>query len=451
MLESVTRIPVLFIVNPEGAIGGPQAAKEWFDNVTNSIKSSLEKCCKEVEFTYYYVRDIDDLKVAISKETNAPGYMVFVLNCISGLLKPIIETRKPLILVNETYGGSGDYVLEYGEAVEKGYPVIGVSTRNPYDPVLLRRIVNYIVLLIKLRRSKILLIVPKAAKYYLRLEYPLSVDVYSLLKQLSAVTGASYIVMDSEEFKNQYYSKVNSIEAEEVAKKWIKESAENLEKDYDEILRSAKLYLAIRKAAEEEKANIVALDCIVLRNTGELDAWPCLTYMQLWYDGLIPVCEADVSSAIVIMIGKYLLNVNGFITDPAVDELRNEIVYYHCYAPTNPLGGIKPEYTYVITPAHLGEKKASQRVLFKPGVKLTAVGLSLDEKTLTIHTSDLISLEESIHACSNKLVASANVRRIVLNWKHRSGWHRVLFIGDYRDEFINAARLLGLRVLEEDK
>ncbi|MEM0005168.1 MAG: hypothetical protein QXE10_06095 [Desulfurococcaceae archaeon] len=451
MCGSVTRIPVLFIVNPEGAIGGPQAAREWFDKVTNSIKSSLEKCCNEVEFSYYYVRDIDDLREMLYKEENAPGYLVFVLNCISGLLRPIIEMRKPLILVNETYGGSGDYVLEYSEAIEKGYPVIGVSTREPQDPILLRRMVNYLILLDELRRTRVLFIVPKAVNYYLNLEYPLSVDVYGLLKQLSAVTGASYIVMNSEEFREKFYSKVDSAEADEVAKKWIMNSAVNLEKDYNEILRSAKLYLAIKKAAEEKKANVIALDCIVLRNTGELDAWPCLAYMQLWYDGLIPVCEADVSSAIVIMIGKYLLNVNGFITDPAVDELRNEIIYYHCYAPTNPLGGIKPEYSYVITPAHLGEKKASQRVLFKPGVKLTAVGLSLDEKTLTIHTSELINLEESIHACSNKLVASTNVRKIVLNWKRRSGWHRVLFIGDYREEFINAARLLGLRVLEEDK
>jgi len=446
-----TRIPVLFIVNPEGAIGGPHAAVEWFDRVTNSIKNSLRECCGEVEFSYYYVRDVGDLREAISREASAPGYLVFVLNCISGLLKPLIELRKPLVLINETYGGSGDYVLEYGEAVEKGYPVIGVSTREPHDPVLLRRMVQYIALLDKMREARLLFIVPKATKYYLSLEYPLSVDIYGLLKQLTGLTGASYIVMDSSEFRENYYNKVNQAEAEEVAKKWIMESSSNFEKEYGEILRSARLYLAIKRAVEERKANIVALDCIVLRNTGELDAWPCLAYMQLWYDGIIPVCEADVSSAIILMIGKYLLNVNGFITDPAVDELKSEIVYYHCYAPTNPLGGVKQEYPYVITPAHLGEKKASLRVLFKPGVKITAVGLSLDEKTLTIHTSELVGLEESIYACSNKLVAKANVRRIVLNWRRRSGWHRVVFLGDYRDEFINVARLMGLRVVEEDK
>ena len=451
MVGHSTRIPVLFIVNPEGAIGGPHAAVEWFDRVTNSIKNSLRECCGEVEFSYYYVRDVSDLREAISREASAPGYLVFVLNCISGLLKPLIELRKPLVLINETYGGSGDYVLEYGEAVEKGYPVIGVSTREPHDPVLLRRMVQYIALLDNMRGARLLFIVPKATKYYLSLEYPLSVDVYGLLKQLAGLTGASYIVMDSSEFSENYYNKVNQAEAEEVAKKWIMESSSNFEKEYSEILRSARLYLAIKRAAEERKANIVALDCIVLRNTGELDAWPCLAYMQLWYDGIIPVCEADVSSAIILMIGKYLLNVNGFITDPAVDELKSEIVYYHCYAPTNPLGGVKQEYPYVITPAHLGEKKASLRVLFKPGVKITAVGLSLDEKTLTIHTSELVGLEESIYACSNKLVAKANVRRIVLNWRRRSGWHRVVFLGDYRDEFINVARLMGLRVVEEDK
>jgi len=446
-----THIPVFFLANPEGAIGGPKAARNWFDKITEKIKQGLETCCSYIDFTYYYIRNIDDLEEALIKESSSLGYLVFVLNCISGLLKPLLNTGKPIVIINETYGGSGDYVLEYGEAVKKGLPVLGISTRKPYDPALLKKMVNYLVLLDKLRKTKALFIVPRATKYYLNLEYPLSIDVYGSLKTFSSITGAGYAVLDSVEFRNNYYDKVDDALAEEIARKWIKNSIENRETDYNEILKSAKLYLAIKKAVEETGAKLVAIDCIVLRNTGELDAWPCLAYMQLWYDNIIPVCEADVGSAIVLMIGKYLLGINGFITDPAVDEENNEIIYYHCYAPTNPSGADKPEYPYIITPAHLGEKRASQRVLFKPGTKITAVGLSLDEKILTIHTSDLVKIEESDHACSNKLVAKTNVRNIVLNWRRRSGWHRVVFLGDHREAFINAARLLGLRVLEEDK
>lgn len=450
-MSDTPHFPVFFIVNPEGAIGGPKAAQDWFNEITNKIRQGLEACCSDVDFTYYYVRNIDDLKEALIKESGSVGYLVFVLNCISGLLKPLLDTGKPTILINETYGGSGDYVLEYGEAVKKGLPVLGISTRKPYDPGLLRKMVNYLVLLDKLKRTKVLFIVPKAAKYYLSLEYPLSIDIYGLLKTFSSITGAGYVVLDSAGFKDKYYSKVDDAAAEEIAKKWVRDSLENRETDYNEILKSAKMYLAIKKAAEELGARVVAVDCIVLRNTRELDAWPCLAYMQLWYDGIIPVCEADIGSTIALMIGKYLLGINGFITDPAVDEENNEIIYYHCYAPTNPSGTDKPEYPYVITPAHLGEKRASQRVLFKPGTKLTAVGLSLDERTLTIHTSELVRIEESEHACSNKLVAKTNVRNIVLNWTRRSGWHRVVFLGDHREAFINAAKLLGLKIIEEDK
>ncbi len=444
------RIPVLFIINPAGAIGVPQESKEWFNRIINAIKNSLEECCKEIEFSFYYVNDIDDLVKALTKESNALGYLVFVLNSISGLLKPLIERGKPVILISESYGGSGDYLLEYSEAIKKGYPIIGISTKKPYDSMLLKKMVNYLVLLHKLRRAKLLVIVPKATKYYLDLEYPLSLDIYGLLKQFSSITGTSYVLMDSSEFIEKYYSKVDVMEAEEVARKWVRESIENIESDYNEILKSAKLYLALKKAAIDQGANVVAVDCIVLRNAGELDAWPCLAYMQLWYDDILPVCEADIASALIIMIGKYLLGINGFVTDPAVDELSNEIIYYHCYAPTNPHGTAKPEYPYKITPAHLGGKRASIRVLFRPGVKITAIGLSLDEKILTIHTSELIGIEESIHACSNKLVAKTDVHKIVLNWKRRSGWHRVVFFGNYRDEFINVARLLGLKIIEED-
>jgi len=49
----------------------PQEAKEWFDKITNNIKNSLEECCKEVEFSYYYIMDINDLKEAFSREASA--------------------------------------------------------------------------------------------------------------------------------------------------------------------------------------------------------------------------------------------------------------------------------------------------------------------------------------------------------------------------------------------
>jgi len=451
MVNVKSSIPVLFLVNPEGAIGGPRAADEWFKNITDRIRRGVETCCRDVDFTYYYIRDVMDVNNVLVKETDSPGYIVFILNSISGLLKPIIYSGKPVVLVNETYGGSGDYVLEYGEAVKQGYPVIGVSTREPYDPRLLEKMIKYLFLIDKLKNTKILFIVPKAAKYYASLEYPLSIDVYGLLKELVSITGATYVLMDSSEFREKYYDKINRSDAEEIAKKWVENSYKNLEENYEEIVKSAKLYLSIKNAAKDLGINAVAIDCIVLHNTGELDAWPCLAYMQLWYDGIIPVCEADIASTIIILIGKYLLGLNGFITDPAIDEVNDEIIYYHCYAPTNPHGSDKQEYPYVITPAHLGEKRASQRVLFKPGTKITAVGLSLDEKTLTIHTSELVGIEESIHACGNKLVAKTSTKKIVLNWKRRSGWHRVIFLGDHREEFINAARLLRLKTLEEDR
>lgn len=447
------RIPVIFLANIEGAIGGGEGSRKWLDEIIEKIKEKLYECCKEIDFAFYRVEDDNDLKTAMLKEPNPPGYLVFVLNSISGLLKPIILSGKPVVIIAETYGGSGDYLLDYAEFSSKGYPVIGTVTREPYNPMLLKEMVAYLVMIDRLRNTKILFITPKATKQYLTLEYPLSVDLYGALKQFAAITGSEYIVMDSIEFKRKYYDKISDLEAEKVAKKWINEATKNLEEDYDEIVRSARFYLAIKEAARELGINAVAIDCILLRITGELDAWPCLAYMQLWYDGILPVCEADISSSIVIMIGKYLLGLNGFITDPAVDATRNEIIYYHCYAPTNPHGSDTPEFPYVITPAHLGAKKASMRVSFefKPGSKITAVGLSLDEKLLTIHTSEPISIEESMHACSNKIVAKAEVKKISSNWQRRGGWHRVVFLGDYREHFINAAKLLGLRVLEEDR
>lgn len=68
-----------------------------------------------------------DVSEFLEKESNALGYVIFILNCISGLARPIIESGKSVILIAETYGGSGDYVLEYSRALAKGYTVIRYS------------------------------------------------------------------------------------------------------------------------------------------------------------------------------------------------------------------------------------------------------------------------------------------------------------------------------------
>ncbi len=256
--------------------------------------------------------------------------------------------------------------------------------------------------------------------------------------------------MDANEFRVRFFDKVSDEEADEWASRWVKYAEAVYDDSMDEIRNSAKLYIAMRNAVKELGVNAIAVDCIVLYNTGLLRAWPCLGYMQLWYDGIIPICEADPYATVPILIAKYLFNRNGFVVNVGVDEERGEFIYHHCYAPTNPHGGDKPEVPYIITKAHLGTKHASVHVRLPTNEPVTIVGFNPEERLLTIHVSKSVSNEYSPQACATKLIGSGNASNVVRNWKWRGGWHRVVIYGDFRKELEEFARLLGLRVLHED-
>jgi len=442
-------IPVVFVKPSEGAIGGPPASEEWFKDIEENVLTKLKELYPHIKFNIYEIRNSRDVSEFLKKESGAIGYVVFILNCISGLARPIIQSGKPVILIAETYGGSGDYVLEYPRALAEGYPVIGIATRDVSDHKVLSKI-KYLEVIYRLKNSRIVFILSPSERRLASLEYPLSIDVYSVFKTVQSSIGLTPIVVDVRVFKEKYYDKVDVAEAKRVAEKWIAQAEKVVDTSSEDIEKSARLYLALKMIAKDYNADAVAIDCIVLYQEGFLDAWPCLGFTELWYDNIVPVCEADLYSAVLLLMAKYLVNINGFIVDPAVDELSNEIIYYHCYAPLTLSGSTGSKYPYTITSAHLGLKKASVHVKLPRDIEITVLGFSPDEKIITIHTAKVVDIEHSHYACSNKIVGKTNVSSIVKKWPWRTGWHRVVVYGNYRKEFKELARLLKLRVIEED-
>ncbi|GGP20864.1 hypothetical protein GCM10007981_10660 [Thermocladium modestius] len=439
-------IPVAFIDPPTGDLGGPPGSINRLEQEAGEAMKRLAELYPGVRFREHHVRSMADVEEFLEEEAGAVGYLVFSLNSIVGLLDPIAMSGKPTVVIAEAYGGAGEALLGVNRPRGSGR-AIAVYTRNPVSDWALGR-VKHLIALARLRESRVLYIVSPTSKSHITWQFPLSTDLYSVFRSVEAITGASPIVMDAEEFRSKYMDPVGEEEAGAVMKAWIEGAMAVEERDLSEVLNSARLYLAMRRAAEELGAAAVAVDCISLYNSGLLRAWPCLGYMQLWYDGVAPVCEADPYSAIPILIGKYLLGRNGFVVNVGMDEEAGEFIYHHCYAPTNPHGG-RPEAGYVITTAHLGSKHASIHVKLPVGEPVTAVGFNPEERELYIHVSNAFINEHRPEACATKLVARGDVRAAAGNWRSRGGWHRVILYGDHSAELEEFAALLGLRVVRE--
>jgi len=443
------KIGLGFIMPAEGAIGSPPESLKWFERKKDEVVKALTSAYPHLTFRVHEIRSPEDVSSFLKEEADSVGYLLFVLNCIAGLVRPILFSGKPVIMIAETYGGSGEFLLDYPTAIKEGMPVIGMIVRDVADKAVIER-VKLLEVIHKLRNSKILFVVSSSEKALLEMEYPLSVDLYSYLKSVQAAFGITPILLDAREFVEKYYKKVSDAEARVIAERWIKRAKDNLE-ETSEIIKSAKLYLAMKRAVKDHQVNAIALDCIVLYRSGLLDAWPCLGYMELWNDGVVPVCEADIASAVLLLTMKYLADRHGFISDPSPDNLRGEVIYYHCYAPLCPYGSSGRPLPYVITRAHLGVKRASIYVEMPVNETVTAVGLAIEERKLTVHTAEALSNEFSEHACATKLIGKTNTKALIKNWERRSGWHRVVVYGDWREPLRELASLLRLKFIEEDK
>lgn len=443
------KVGVAYMSPSFGAVGDPPKSEEWLEERRGRASARLRERFPEIEFSWRDIKSQSDVDKFLRKETDAAGYIVFLMQGINELSRPILHSGKPIILISETYGGSGDYLLEYGRAKEAGYPINGLVTRDIGCDEVLEK-VTLLEVIGKLKDSKVIFLVAPGTYHQLNLQHPLNNDMISMIRNMQTVYGVISIPLDVLEFKKKYYEKVEEEEVKRLAERWIKEASENREENIDEIKKSAKLYFAMQEVVKDYDANAIAVDCILLYRRNFLDAWPCLGFMEFSKEGkIVPVCEADAPSAICLLIVKYLTGLPGFINDPSPDDTKSEVVYYHCYAPINPFGEQKVPYT--ITSAHLGGKHASVFVELPVNKTITAMGLDLNGNTLFLHRAEVISNEYSLHACSTKLIGRVNTKALAENWRWRSGWHRVVVYGDWKEKLKDLASLLNLKVIEEDR
>ncbi|WP_252900492.1 hypothetical protein [Vulcanisaeta sp. JCM 14467] len=299
------RIPIAFIDPAIGDLGAPPGSMEYLKNERNNFLNALRSSYPGVNFVPYDIRDTLDIQVFLNTEGNAAGYLVIALNSAMGFIDPIIRSGKPTVIIADAYAGAGEYVLGLSKAMSEGYPVIGIATRDITSQAALSK-VKYLIALARLRSSKVLFIVSPSLKSHLYWQFGPNTDMYSVLRLIQSITGVTPIMMDANEFRARFFDKVSDEEAGKWADRWVKNAEVINDDSMDEIRNSARLYVAMRNAARELGVDAIAVDCIVLYNTGLLRAWPCLGYMQLWYDGVMPVCEADPYAAIPILIAKYL-------------------------------------------------------------------------------------------------------------------------------------------------
>ncbi len=403
-----------------------------FDSHTMGIKQQLIQRCPEVEFLPVTVNSGNgaSAQALIENDKDVDGYLVYLAGCLWGdMTETIAASGKPTIIADHLYAGSGEFLNSFAAAKRAGHRVIGVSSSDPNDLVMA---VKCIETLRKLRESAMLVVGG-------------SVD-----ESLTDIYGTRNEGIEFSEI-NQAYSKITDVEAQKIAGAWMSAASYVVEPNKEEIMRSAKMYLAMENLLINHQAQAITVNCLGGIYSGNMaPAYPCLGFMQLDDDGLVGACEADQRSAITKLLMTYLAGRPGFISDPVIDTSKNQIIYAHCVAPTKMLGPNGPSNPYVIRNHSEDRLGACNTSLMPLGKEVTTLQFDHVKKQVIMHQGITAEHVDEDMACRTKLAVEVkgDIRKLMNYWD-QWGWHRVTFYGDHRSQIYNLADLLGFEVVEE--
>ena len=483
-------------------IGKPQWVTGWpspdFDNerLRDELLEKLGKRFPDVEFaggdiiTGYALETVEKIKEEITRSDGLLLYTIGLYQDFTPLVKAgneFLELGVPTVLANYLYGGDYIFTLLYENARRKNLRVVPASS---IDYKKVEEVIDILVGTIRLKGKKIINIMADEAEIELsdedlgRLMAVITPEIAKIPdeareKIVEIATGANIDVIgvdqchqwrrDEEKYKKnlwgifgvemvrippdeliEVYETVDDAMAEKIVENWIGGASE-VGVAHDTLANSAKLYLAIKRLINEKNADTITIDCASAMMSGKLSAFPCMPFAQLNGEGFTAVCESDMDCAITALLGRYITGRPGFTANNAYDISYNRITYLHCTAPLKLFGpkGSPSDYD-ILTHGDSRYVGASPSVKYPTG-RLTTAKISVLEKKIALRHGELLGSVMDEKGCRNKVLVEADAKRVLENYDEKTfGWHRVSFVGEFKDEIKMAARLLGLEIIDED-
>jgi L-fucose isomerase-like protein len=173
--------------------------------------------------------------------------------------------------------------------------------------------------------------------------------------------------------------------------------------------------------------------------------------MQILNDGGQGVCEAMPDDMLSMLMARILTGRPGYVSDPALDTSKNQIVYAHCVATTKAFGPEGDRNGFRIRTLHNRDPRGACGQSFLPlGYMTTSFRTNWQQKKLVIHQAKAVGNLDSEYGCRTKLVAQVrgDIGKLFDQWD-RFGWHRVTVYGDVKEPLSEFGMALGLEIIEE--
>jgi hypothetical protein len=269
--------------------------------------------------------------------------------------------------------------------------------------------------------------------------------------QVKARLGAEMVPISVEQTVEAHKAvdpKAAEAEAEEY---WLSKAKDIVEPSRDEIINSARLYLAIRDLMIKERAQAVTSS-----NCMGGPAKGCVTFSKLNDLGLVGACEGDMDSTLTMLMFQYAFGIPGFISDPVFDTSQNALIHFHCTSATKMDGPNGERLPFTIRTQSDSERGVSLDVENRIGQVVTcAKFINLD--TMLISTGKIFKITHDELGCRTQFWTEvADARSMFLNWGAdilKGGTmallHRDVFYGDHLQSIKDLGVLMGFNVVQE--
>jgi L-fucose isomerase-like protein len=398
------------------------------------------------------VNSSKDLEEVLERGDEIEGVIVYIVTTSINyalFYDAVEKLGKPVLVLTEPY-----FSLvwpELADLMRRGYPVTGVSASNPEDRL---RAVRVLVTYLKLKRRVRVLVISTPEESSLealhRSEIYVGDRVYlgEYFKRVREFLDPVFV--EYTELLHEFYS-ISDDQAEPLAEAilkgsyWVNNSIRK-----EDIVKSVKMYYAIKRLMEKYGAEAVAFNCftIMLKDINALPATPCLAITLLNDEGVPAACEADLNSLVLQVAFTHIAKRPGWISDPVFDFSDSSITYAHCTAPTKMSGFGERGEQYVLDTHDESGKPLVVRVKMAENTKITITQISPDFTKLYISVAEIASSPVVDLACRTKI--KVRVENVVTRmWNFKPPLHRVVAYGDWSRELAMLAKYMGLEVVED--
>jgi hypothetical protein len=436
----------------------------------------LDAGCPAVEFVPVVVPAAGELKRAIALKDQVDGYLVYTVTLNWQLTAPLIELaklKKPILVADEYLGGSGMFLVGYSRLSRMGIPAAAVSTTRPADLVAACQAMA------ELKQPGMTpAAFAKRAEQLYRQTFAASGPMKCLddrvtlapigqcLERLKKAKflivgpgksgtqknflGATGIYVGFDEFRT-FYDRADRDQAAEVARRWTGQAEKVVEPTAEWLQRAGAVYLATVALMKKHGTDSVTMNCLGGFASGQLPAYPCLGFMQILDDGGQGVCEAMPDDSVSMILARLLTGRPGYVSDPALDTSKNQIVYSHCMANTKVFGPQGDACRFRIRTLHNRDPRGCCAQSFLPeGYMTTSFRTSVAQKKMIVHQAKAVGNLDADRGCRTQLLGEVrgDIEKLFHEWD-RFGWHRVTLYGDVKQPLVELGRALGLEIIEE--